>query len=185
LKVKSCEPCRFDAGAGSSFEVHFKPAGEKGVTAIEVAALRGGKAATPQVFQLEDAWSPSDDFFLQGIDINFDGVLDLAFGALLGTPNLTLDYWTVDAQRVALDRIGKFTNLSVDPQTHELKTYEKGGHAGLLNESKTYRWQDGKLTAVRATSQTQASDGKGYVKTTQRLDKGSVVEEKREPVKAP
>jgi hypothetical protein len=138
-----------------------------------------------QVLKLEDGWSPSGDFFLQGIDMNFDGVLDLGFGPLLGTPNLTLDYWTVDAKRGGLASIGKLTNLSVDAKAREVKTYEKGGHAGLENESKTYRWEGGKLTLVRATSQTQADDGKGYVKTTQRIGKGHVVEEKGQPVKAP
>jgi hypothetical protein len=51
----------------------------------------------------------------------FDGVLDLAFGALPRTPNLTLACWTVDVQRLELDRIGKFTNLTVDPRTREVK----------------------------------------------------------------
>lgn len=121
------------------------------MTELQIARAASGSA--PQVFPLTDAWSPAGDFLLQAIDLNFDGVLDLAFGAVLGTPNLTLDYWAVDPRRAALAPLGKLTNLSVDLATHELRTHEKGGHAGLLQESKAYRWEDGKLSLVRVTSQ--------------------------------
>lgn len=188
LQVKSCAPCRFEASADLQFEVRFQPAGDQGVTSLQIA--RASSAAAPQVFQLTDAWSPSGDYLLQAIDLNFDGVLDLAFGAVLGTPNLTLDYWTVAPQRAALDSIGKLTNLTIDLATHELKTHEKGGHAGLLQESKTYRWESGKLTPVRSTSQTESPDGRGYVKTTREFEAGrthspATVKEPREAVHAP
>jgi hypothetical protein len=183
LQVKSCTPCRLEASADLQFEVRFQPDGDQGVTSLQIA--RASSPAAPQVFQLTDASSPSGDYLLQAIDINFDGVLDFAFGAVLGTPNLTLDYWTVVPQQGAFERIGKLTNLTLDLATHELRTHEKGGHAGLLQESSTYRWASGKLELVRSNSQTQSPDDRGYLKTTREFDDGRVVKETREPVKAP
>ena len=182
LQVRSCAPCRFEASADLQFEVRFQPDGARGVSSLQIAPLASPRA--PQVLQLSDAASPSGDYLLQAIDLNFDGVLDLAFGAVLGTPNLTLDYWAVAPQRAALDHIGKLTNLTLDLATHELKTHEKGGRAGLLQESTTYRWESGKLTAVSSTSQTENPDG-GYSRTTRELEHDRVVKETREPVKAP
>jgi hypothetical protein len=150
VQVKSCAPCRFEASPDLQFEVRFQPSGDQGVSSLQIA--RASSGASPQVFQLSDTDSPSGDYLLQAIDINFDGVLDLAFGPVLGTPNLTLDYWTVSPQRGALEGIGKLTNLTLDLATHELRTHEKGGHAGLLQESKAYRWESGKLLLVRSSS---------------------------------
>jgi hypothetical protein len=181
LQLKSCAPCRFVASPDLQFDVRFQPQGEQGVTELQIARASSGSA--PQVFPLTDAWSPTGDFLLQAMDLNFDGVLDLAFGAVLGTPNLTLDYWAVDPQRAALDPIGKLTNLTVDLAAHELRTHEKGGHGGLLEESKAYRWESRKLLPVRVTSQTESPDGRGYVKDTQQLEGGRVVKETREAVK--
>jgi hypothetical protein len=187
LSVKACQPCRLEAQSGLSFDVRFQVSGDQGVSEIEVTRVvtEASAAPAPQSFKLEDGWSPTGDYFLQAVDLNFDGVLDLGIGPQRGTPNLTLQFWTVDGKRAALDSLGEFTNLTADPKARELRTFEKGGHAGLENANKSYRWEGGKLVLVRSTAQTSAGDGQRYLKTTQRLDQGRVVEEKREPVKAP
>jgi hypothetical protein len=149
LQVESCAPCRFEASADLRFEVRFQPSAN-GVRSLQIT--RPASGAPPQVFQLSGVESPSGDYLLQAIDINFDGVLDLAFGAALGTPPLTLEYWTVAPRRGALESVGKLTNLTLDLATHELRTQEKGGHAGLPPASKTYRWESGKLALVDSSS---------------------------------
>src|SRR5690349_21746500 len=69
LQVKSCAPCRFEASGDLQFEVHFQPDSDRGVSSLQIARL--ASASVPQVFQLSDLSSPSGDYLLQAIDLNF------------------------------------------------------------------------------------------------------------------
>jgi hypothetical protein len=187
LRVSECAPCRFVAAAGTAFDVSFKTGADQSVERLGVKTSEG---ATSQVgggqnFGLKDAWSPTGEFLLQAIDINFDGVLDFAFGPIMGTPNLELHYWRVDIATAQLAEVGRFSNLKVRADTRELETSEKGGHAGLLFKNEAYRWVDGHLVRVRSVEQTEGARAGHYRKTTRVFDGGKVVSESAEDVKAP
>jgi hypothetical protein len=72
----------------------------------------------------------------------------------------------------------------VNPGTHEVETYEKGGHAGLLFESQVYRWENGKLSLARSVEQAEVPGKKYYLKTTRSFDAGRNIKESEERVKA-
>src|SRR5215510_15942045 len=99
-------------------------------------------ATTSQRLSVENGASPTNEFLLRALDLDFDDVLDLAFGPVLGTPNLTLQYWVLDAKTGTWRSVGSHPNLRLDPKTREVATYEKGGHAGLLSQQNVYRWRD-------------------------------------------
>jgi hypothetical protein len=188
LRVSSCAPCRFTPRVDLAIEIRFSTGADQSVTQLDVTTIApasAGGAAPAQSLQVTDAWSPSNEFLLQALDLDFDGTLDFAFGPILGTPNLTLHYWRVDADQGRLSDLGSFSNLKVNPSTHELETYEKGGHAGLLFESKVYRWEQGRLSLSRSVEQTAVPGQKGYLKTTRSFDGGRIVKESSEQVTAP
>jgi hypothetical protein len=186
-RVSECSPCRFVAGQDVVFDVSFKAGAEQSVERLEVRgrAETRSQSSVAQTFALKDAWSPTGEFLLQAIDINFDGVLDFAFGPILGTPNLELQYWTVDAGTSQWTDVGRLSNLKVRTDTRELETSEKGGHAGLLFRNDVYRWAGGRLEHVRAVEQTEGTGVNQYRKTTRLFKDGKVVSESSEDVKAP
>jgi hypothetical protein len=186
-RVSECSPCRFVAGQDVVFDVTFKAGAEQSVERLEV---RGGvrtpsQSSVAQTFALKDAGSPTGEFLIQAIDINFDGVLDLAVGPILGTPNLELQYWTIDGGTSQWTDVGRLSNLKVRTATRELETSEKGGHAGLLFRNDVYRWASGRLEHVRAVEQTEGTRVGQYRKTTRLFKDGKVVSESSEDVKAP
>jgi hypothetical protein len=184
IEVKDCAPCELQPAQGLRYEVRFAPAAKQNVTQLEVKSLTQNNAS-PQIFKVEYGWSPSGDFVLEGVDLNFDGVLDLAFGPVSDTPNETLQYWLIDPQGGPLESLGSFPNLKVDAKAHEIRTYEKGGHAGLLHEAKTYRWEGGNLIVIEIVTQTQDPGQNGYRETTRKFKSGRVVDEKTRRVAAP
>jgi hypothetical protein len=196
LRLARCTPCRFEPTAGLSFELTFTSVNQ----AVERLELKRVVAAAPsggtaQSFNLQDVWSPSGEFLLQAVDINFDGILDLAFGPVMGTPNLELDYWLVEpavgegeppAQTaVPLRAVGRFSNLTLKPETRELETFEKGGHGGLLFKRDYYRWVDARLERIRSVEQTEGTAGQDYRRTTRQFAAGKLVAESSETIQAP
>jgi hypothetical protein len=182
--VKRCPPCEFQPTPGLRYAIAFAPDADGNVKQLEAKSLTPNNA-TAQTFDIDYAWSHSGDFVLQGIDLNFDGTLDLAFGPVTDTPNETLYYWWVDTKRNALELLGSFPDLKVDAKAREIRTYEKGGHAGLLFEAKTYRWEGGKLVVTETVTQHQEPGRSDYRETTRKYEAGRVVDEKTRRVKAP
>jgi len=187
LRVSRCAPCRFVPGQGVAFDVTFKVGAEQSVERLEVRGTMGtpSQSGDVQTFELKDTWSPTSEFLLQAIDVNFDGVLDFAFGPILGTPNLELQYWVVSTGASPWTDVGRLSNLKVRTDTRELETSEKGGHAGLLFKNEVYRWTSGRLERVRAVEQTEGTVVGQYRKTTRLFKDGNVVSESAENVKAP
>lgn len=185
-RVSECSPCRFVARQDVVLDVYFKSNIKQTVERLEVrAAGAPSQSAVGQTFTLNDAESPTDEFLLEAIDINFDGVLDFAFGPVLGTPNLELQYWTVDAATGQWTDVGRLSNLKVRTDTRELETSEKGGHAGLLFRNDVYRWVGGRLEKLRSVEQTEGTKVGQYRKTTRVFKDGRVVNESSEDVEAP
>lgn len=135
-----------------------------------------------QTIEMTDAWSPSGNFQLVAVDLNFDTVMDVGVGAALATPNESLDYWLVDGAGGGWRYLGRYSNLRVDAHARQLTTYEKGGHGGLLYESRTYEWKDGHMVLMRSISRAEAPEGGGYVETTRTFDSGRMIREVTRPV---
>jgi len=186
LRVSECAPCRFVPEPNGAFDITFRLGAAQSVERLEIKGSVGApsQGGVAQTFEVEDAWSPTGEFLLQAIDINFDGVLDLAFGPILGTPNLELQYWIVGAGTAPWTNVGRLSNLKVRADTRELETSEKGGHAGLLFKNDVYRWTGGRLEHVRAVEQTEGTKSGQYRKTTRAFQDGKVVSESSEDVKA-
>jgi hypothetical protein len=186
-RVSKCAPCRFVAGPDTAFDVTFKAGPDQSVEQLDVMGRAGPatQGSSAQTFALKDAWSPTGEFLVQAIDINFDSVLDFAFGPILGTPNLELQYWIVDSATSQWMDVGRLSNLKVRTDTRELETSEKGGHAGLLFKSDVYRWAGGRLERVRAVEQTEGAVVGQYRKTTRVFKDDKVVSESSESIKAP
>lgn len=186
-RVSECAPCRFVAGPNAAFDVTFKAGPEQSVAQLKVSGRAGAPApgGGAQTFALNDASSPTGEFLVQAIDINFDGVLDFAFGPILGTPNLELQYWVVDSGTSQWMDVGRLSNLKVRTDARELETSEKGGHAGLLFKNDVYRWAGGRLERVREVEQTEGAVVGQYRKTTRLFKDDQVVSESSENIKAP
>lgn len=188
LLVTSCSPCKFSAGPGVDYELRFAPpAKDQDLQQIEVTRVGPGVPQSPrsQTLNVENGWSPSNKFILRALDLDFDGTLDLGFGPVLGTPNLTLNYWVRSPTGADWISLGKFSNLTSDPAARELVTREKGGHAGMLWQEDTYRWRDEKLTLSRSVQQVEVPGKAQYRKLTRTFVEGKQTSEKSEVVPAP
>lgn len=183
LRVRSCSPCSFSASSGLTFHISFAPrASDQEVVELEIAAPSRGST---QRLPVESGWSPSNEFLLRAVDLDFDGVLDLGFGPVLGTPNLGLGYWVVDSKGGGWRSVGLLSNLRTDASAGELITAEKGGHAGMLSEEKVYRWQARELELVRSVEQVPVEGQATYRRITRSFANGKQTSEKVENVPAP
>lgn len=183
LRLPSCSPCRFSASSELTFQVSFAPrANDQEVVELEIAARGGGGT---QRLPVDNGWSPSKEFLLRAVDLDFDGVLDLGFGPVLGTPNLSLGYWIVDSKGGSWRSVGLLSNLRTDASAGELITTEKGGHAGMLSEEKVYRWQAQKLELIRSVEQVHVEGKAAYRRITRSFADGKQTGEKIDDVPAP
>jgi hypothetical protein len=188
LLVASCSPCRFSAGPGVDYEIRFEPpAKDQELQRIEVTRVGSGAPDRhpAELLSVENGWSPSDQFVLRALDLNFDGVLDLGFGPVLGTPNLTLSYWVQSSTGAGWVSLGLLANLTLAPAARELMTREKGGHAGMLWQENTYRWQGAKLVLSRSVEQVEVAGKAEYRRLTRSFTDGKQTSEKSEVVAAP
>lgn len=175
LIVEACTPCKFLAGAGRKLSIRFSTK-ENSVTrglTIDGSALS---------LMSHEATSGAEKLYLWAVDANFDGTLDLAVGPVHGTPNLELQLWVVKPGG-RFEDVGTFTNLVVDPQLQELRSGEKGGHAGLLRSDKVYVWSQGRLQ-ISKSSETKIIEGQYFLKTTDYVG-GKVSRVRRQPVPDP
>lgn len=134
---------------------------------------------------IDDGFSPSGEFMLEGLDLNFDGVLDLGFGPVLGTPNVTLSYWLHENAGHGWKSVGMLANVKLNPTTQEVITREKGGHGGMLWQENTFRWQGGNLVLTRSVHQEGVPGKREYRKFTRTFEGGKQTSEKIEAVPAP
>lgn len=188
LLVPSCSPCAFAAAPGIEYEIEFQaPANGAELRQIQIEPARGNSSpsAPRATLAIEDGFTPTGNFMLRALDLNFDGVLDLGFGPVLGTPNLTLSYWLHDAAGSGWKSLGMLSNVKVDPAAREVVTSEKGGHAGMLWQENAFHWQGGELMLVRSVKQEEAPGKRGYRRVTRTFQAGKQIGEKTEAVQAP
>lgn len=114
------------------------------------------------------------------IDLDFDGYGDLGFLAGVGMANLTSEYWRFDPASGRFVPLGAFDTFEADSARRELKTYVRGGHAGLIWTAARYRFQGGRLVKVREEAQDWSDDAQRYVRTVRELRGGALAETARD-----
>lgn len=151
-EVRDCRPCSFSPGDGFpkySFTFDLKAVGdERTVDAIEVA----GDGANPTQRLPVTGMHPvgkDETFFFGGQDINFDGLLDLMLITQRGGANATAAYWLFDPKTKTFQSLGTYPVFTMDTDKKRLKTYVRGGSAGLVYEAREYSFLDQKLTLMR------------------------------------
>ena len=176
--VTECRPCLLHASAKVSVRVLFSPDSEGHLS--RVALARPGQA--PEEFAVSLDSLPPGQFVLQAVDLNFDGVLDLALSGVAGTPNASTELFTVESSSV--HHVGQLMTPRVDSTRREIVAYEKGGHAGLLFREEVYGWRSGELHLLRDTEQT--FEGGSYFRTTREFgEDGKPTRTTRRKVEAP
>jgi hypothetical protein len=126
-----------------------------------------------------------EDFFFSGVDINFDGLLDLMLITRRGVANAYAAYWLFDPKTNMFTAIGTYPIFRVDTQKRRLVTYERGGSAGLTHESREYAFLDGQLTLMREEKQ-EATNQLGVFRRVIRERVGGVMKViKTETVRVP
>lgn len=168
--VKDCRPCTFSPGGDLppySFTFELKTtAGERVVEAIKVT--RPGSEA-PQILPVTgmDPIGEDETFFFGGVDINFDGYLDLMLVIGQGGANAQAAYWLFDPETKSFKPLGTYPMFKLDKEKQQLATYSRGGYAGLSYDSRTYRFLDNKLTLIREEKQRPTPDPDVFLKVIQ------------------
>jgi hypothetical protein len=185
--VHDCHPCSFSpGGAFPSYSFTFvlkTSGGERAVDVIEVT--RDSKIIQRLAVTGMQPIGAEEDFFFGGTDINFDGLLDLMLIVRRGAANAYAAYWLFDPKAGAFTALGTYPVFRVDAEKHHLVTYEGGGAAGLIHESKEYAFMDGKLTLVRDEKQEATSQRGVYRKVISERANGVMKVIKTEMVRAP
>lgn len=154
--VRDCRPCSFSPGAKIptySFTFDLKTAGsERSVQAIDVVNQSSKTAQRLPVTGMAPV-GQEDDFFFGGVDVNFDGLLDVMLMTRRGVANAYAVYWLFDPQSSAFTSLGTYPVFRVDPSRKRLVSYERGGSGGLIYQSREFSFVDGKLTLVRDEKQ--------------------------------
>ena len=123
------------------------------ITSIEVTTQPGSKPIQRLPVMGMEPVGKEEQFFFGGADINFDGLLDLMLITRKGVANAYAEYWLFDPKSGTFTALGAYPVFRVDIQKQRLSTYERGGSAGLIHESKEYAFVDGKLTLTRDEKQ--------------------------------
>jgi hypothetical protein len=185
--VHDCRPCSFSpGGAFPSFSFTFvlKTAGDqRAVQAIEVT--RDSKPLQRLAVTGMQPIGAEEDFFFGGADINFDGLLDLMLIVRRGAANAYAAYWLFDPKAGVFTALGTYPVFRVDAEKRRLDTYEGGGAAGLIHESKEFAFMEGKLTLVRDEKQEATSQPEVYRKVTSERAGGAMKIVKTEMVRVP
>jgi hypothetical protein len=165
--VKDCHPCTFSPGAGLppySFTFELKTnGGERAVEAIKVTRPESDAPQTLPVSGMEPI-GQDETFFFGGVDINFDGYLDLMLVIDQGGANSQAAYWLFDPDTKTFKPLGTYPMFTVDKEKQQLTTYSRGGYAGLSYDSRTYRFLHNKLTLVGEEQQRPTPDPEVFLK---------------------
>lgn len=117
---------------------------------------------------------------LSAIDLDFDGHADLGMVAAVGAANSSSDYWRYDPAAGRFAALGSHSTFTADSAARELRTLERGGHAGLIYEAGRWRYSGGRLVQVQAEEQ-EFDAGLGvYVRTVRELRGDTLVEVRRD-----
>lgn len=186
--VHDCRPCTFSPGEGFptySFTFDLKTSGDgRTVEAIEVTSP-GSDAVQQLPVTGMDPVGKDENFFFGGVDINFDGLLDLMLVTQQGGANADAAYWLFDPKTKTFKPLGTYPTFKVDKEKRRLTTYERGGSAGLSYESREYAFLDEKLTLMREEKQRATKDPDVFLKVIRERVDGVMKVVKTEKVPVP
>jgi hypothetical protein len=156
--VDNCQPCTVPVG-GTAGTYSFTFALKSGKDGRIVEAIDVAKDQKPVQRLRVTGMEPLDEgdqFFFGGVDLNFDGLADVMLMTRKGAANAYAMYWLFDPKTGTFTELGTYPMFRVDAEKHRLSTYERGGSAGLIHESKEYAFEDGKLVLMRDEKQSAA-----------------------------
>ncbi len=187
--VQDCQPCTFRPGANLppyhfSFDVKT---GEYGRT-VEAVRVSTGRDTAPLERLPVKSMAPipsGEPFFFGGVDLNLDGFLDLMLITDRGVANAYAEYWLFDPSVGKYAYLGKYPVFRLDPRSHRLLTYERGGMAGLIFESREYEFSGRKLLVVKSEKQDATAKPGVFRKVIRERVKGQMKTARTETVKAP
>lgn len=119
-------------------------------------------ADTEQLLEYTDHYAPEELLYYR--DYDFDGWNDLFIPEVLGRANMPGRYYRFNTETglfdvwAELDEIG----LYIHPNNDGTLTCSVTSSA-VDHKSTVYKWQDGKLTAIRREVQYQSGDGEIYI----------------------
>jgi hypothetical protein len=163
------------------FRIFARPDEGESAGGVDSIVVRRGCARVQALVPAEDEIPPEMEIDrLSLVDLDFDGHGDLAFVSLMGMANSISEYWRFDPASGRFVPLGSFATFEVDSARRELKTYVRGGHAGLLFTAARYRVQGGRPVKVREESQDVLDDVAGYVRIVRELRGGALTETARD-----
>jgi hypothetical protein len=185
--VADCRPCTFSPGGSfpaSSFTFDLKTLPE-GRSVEAIAVDRDSKPVQRLPVAGMEPVSKEEQFFFGGVDLNFDGLLDLMLITRKGVANAYAEYWLFDPKTAMFTALGTYPVFRVDARKHRLSTYERGGSGGLIHESKEYAFLDGKLVVMRQEKQDATREPGVFRKVVRERIDGVMKITKTETVRAP
>ncbi|MDD2647839.1 MAG: hypothetical protein PHI27_08645 [Eubacteriales bacterium] len=107
--------------------------------------------------------------FVKSEDVNFDGVSDIVAMTRMGASNCAYVFF-IKTENGYLHASETVWNYELDKERGLVVSHTSDGYAGVLHETKLYRWQGGELELIRAAySKERASvslDGEKITETT-------------------
>lgn len=186
--VHDCHPCTFSPGPDVptyNFTFELKTTGnERLVQAIQVASQDPKTMQRLSVTGM-DTIGLEDNFFFGGVDINFDGFLDLMLITRRGVANAYAAYWIFDHSTGKFTPLGTYPVFRLVSEQKRLETYERGGSGGMIYTSKQFAFIDGKLTLMRDEKQTATKQADVFLKVVRKRVNGTMKAINTEKVPAP
>lgn len=154
--------------------------GDGVVSRIDVRPL-GSRAATQALEVPENvigADEPAERFFVE--DINFDGYGDLQFVSDRGAANTISAYWVFAPGDRRFHFVDELPTVQIDAAKQELTSYHRGGHAGRIFSASRFRWEGRRLVETARETQDAIDGTTDYVLTVEVLQRGQLVEVRRD-----
>jgi hypothetical protein len=187
--VKDCQPCILRPSPNLvphyfTFEVKTTQDGRT-VEAILVAKEKQAEPFQRLAVKNMTPITEGESFFFGGVDLNQDDFLDLMLVTDRGIANAYADYWLFEPKSGKYAYLGKYPVFRVDAHSHQLFTYERGGEAGLIFESRAYAFRDGNLLLLKSEKQNATAEPGVFRKVTRERINGVMKIVRTEKVKAP
>jgi len=187
--VNDCHPCSFSPGKdfpAYNFTFVVKANGDRReVTGIQVSSPSEEKPIQTLAVSGMEPIGKEETFFFGGVDINFDGLLDLMLITRKGVANAYAAYWLFDPRTKMFTSLGTYPVFRVDAQKSRLLTYERGGSGGMIHEAKEYAFEKGKLTLMKDEKQDATARPNVFRKVVRERVNGVLKVVKTEMVRPP
>jgi hypothetical protein len=186
-RVDDCQPCRIKIATDLPeysfvFEVRGKSASRRVIESIGVYSGDDPKPAQTLTIHDMAPMLSKEGFVFGGVDLNFDGYLDLMLVTARGQANASANYWLFVPSSKTFKFIGTYPIFKVDAERHRLSTYEVGGHGGLDYDAREYTFLDGALTLMRLEVQRPTANPEVFSKIIKERVDGMMKVVRRERV---